>query len=38
MNLKLILIGIIILVAIGGILLYMYVLGGGEKRKKNQLH
>ena len=34
MNLKLILIGIIILVAIGGILLYMYVWGGGEKREE----
>ena len=38
MSLKLILIGIIVLVAIGGIILYIYVLGGGEKRKKNQLH
>jgi|GEM_PF-469911 len=34
MNLKLILIGIIILVVIGGIVLYMYVWGGGEKREE----
>jgi len=34
MNLKLILIGIIILVVIGGIVLYMYVWGGGEKKEE----